>query len=103
MIALLADGAVTLTSRFHAAVFSTVANCPPVGVHFREHGHKIPGLFAILDRIDACFDGAAADAAAVAAAVVGTTRNAPDARRRLCTLVARRKAETLALYSNAFR
>lgn len=43
------------TSRFHAAILGYVSGTPVVAAYFPEHGHKMPGLFKLLERESYCF------------------------------------------------
>jgi polysaccharide pyruvyl transferase WcaK-like protein len=62
----LARGCCTISSRFHGIIFSALAGRPSIGIYYPEHGHKIPGLMAMLDQQTRCFDGASLEAPVLA-------------------------------------
>jgi glycosyltransferase involved in cell wall biosynthesis/polysaccharide pyruvyl transferase WcaK-like protein len=62
------DGVVA--SRFHALVLALVAGRPCFGVHFDVHGHKIPGLFDLLEQPALCASLTLTDADAAAEAAI---------------------------------
>lgn len=62
------DGLVA--SRFHALVLALVAGRPCFGVYFDVHGHKIPGLFDLLEQPALCVSLALTDADAAAEAAI---------------------------------
>lgn len=43
-----------VASRFHAIIMGLKVGLPVRGVYFSAHGHKMPGLFSLLDIPDAC-------------------------------------------------
>jgi glycosyltransferase involved in cell wall biosynthesis/polysaccharide pyruvyl transferase WcaK-like protein len=45
-----------VASRFHALVMALSLGVPACGVYFDAHGHKIPGLFAMLGRPERCLE-----------------------------------------------
>lgn len=45
-----------IASRFHALVMGLVSQKPVLGTYFESHGHKIPGLFDLLDEESLCFN-----------------------------------------------
>lgn len=47
------------TSRFHAVILALLAGTPAYAVYFEAHGHKMPGLFEMLDWPRACANGTA--------------------------------------------
>jgi polysaccharide pyruvyl transferase WcaK-like protein len=97
-VASLSGASVTLTSRVHAAIFSLLAGCPPIGLYFREHGHKMPGMFEGLGCADMCFD-ATADFAHLADRVVATIESR-DVYERALPKLHNLKDETLRYYSS---
>ncbi|WP_394893769.1 glycosyltransferase [Mesorhizobium sp. AaZ16] len=99
MIHDLATGAATVTSRFHAAIFSKLSGCPAVGIYFKEHGHKTPGLFEMFGLADSCFDGAEASAETIVAKTTESIRDRDALAARLMAAIADMQAETLAEYS----
>lgn len=44
-----------IASRFHALVLGMVVKKPIYGLYFDSHGHKIPGLFEMLEKSTHCF------------------------------------------------
>ncbi|MDJ1465804.1 polysaccharide pyruvyl transferase family protein [Nitratireductor sp. GZWM139] len=53
----LSKGRVTVTSRFHGAIFSLLSDRPATAIFFKDHGNKMPGLFEGLGWSHLCFDG----------------------------------------------
>lgn len=45
-----------LTSRLHAAILSLVASTPVVAFYYSEHGHKMPGVFSLLNASHLCIE-----------------------------------------------
>lgn len=45
-----------VAARFHAVILGLLAGVPGVGVYFDQHGHKMPGLFDMLDMSQRCID-----------------------------------------------
>ena len=43
-----------VASRFHAIILSLTIRKPVYGVYFETHGHKMPGLFELIDAQDYC-------------------------------------------------
>lgn len=43
-----------IASRFHACILSFAQGVPAVGIHFEQHGHKMRGLFEMLDIPEYC-------------------------------------------------
>ncbi|OYD21127.1 polysaccharide pyruvyl transferase family protein [Oceanimonas baumannii] len=43
-----------VASRFHALIMGMVVGKKPYGVYFENHGHKMPGLFSMLDLDNYC-------------------------------------------------
>ncbi len=50
----LATTDLVVASRYHACILGLVAGRPVMGVYFDEHGHKMPGLFDMLEMPDHC-------------------------------------------------
>lgn len=98
MIHDLATGAATVTSRFHAAIFSKLSGCPGIGIFFKEHGHKTPGLFEMFGLADSCFNGAEASAEAIVAKTAESIRDRDALGAHLLAAIADMQAETLAEY-----
>ncbi|AUJ23979.1 polysaccharide pyruvyl transferase family protein [Virgibacillus dokdonensis] len=44
-----------ISSRFHGCILSFLAGVPAIGVYFNSHGHKMPGLYKMLNVSDSCF------------------------------------------------
>ena len=44
-----------VSSRFHGCILSFLANVPAMGIYFESHGHKMPGLYKMLDIEDYSF------------------------------------------------
>lgn len=38
-----------VSSRFHGCILSFLANVPAMGIYFESHGHKMPGLYKMLE------------------------------------------------------
>jgi len=43
-----------ISARFHGCILALLGGVPAVGVHMASHGHKMPGLFALLGVPDYC-------------------------------------------------
>jgi len=43
-----------ISSRFHGCILGLISGKQVIGVHFEEHGHKMPGLFKMLNIPDFC-------------------------------------------------
>jgi polysaccharide pyruvyl transferase WcaK-like protein len=59
-----------VASRFHACILGLLSGRPVMGVHFEQHGHKIPGLFDILGIANYCQNLSRTLPESVAASVV---------------------------------
>ena len=62
----LGGGHITLTSRFHGAIFSLLASRQAVALYFDDHGHKMPGLFDALGMSRFCFNASHEDPQTIA-------------------------------------
>jgi len=90
----LSRGQCTVSSRFHAIIFSALVGRPSLGVHFPEHGHKIPGLMSLLGLAEFSFDGKASQAADVAAALTRLVNKAGEISQELTGRVAQLRSGT---------
>jgi len=90
----LSRGQCTVSSRFHAIIFSALVGRPSLGVHFPEHGHKIPGLMSLLGLAEFSFDGKASQAADVAAALTRLVHEAGEISQELTGRVAQLRSGT---------
>ncbi|MFC2013065.1 glycosyltransferase [Chloroflexota bacterium] len=59
-----------VASRFHACILGLLSSKPALGVHFDEHGHKMPGLFDLLGVPDYCLNVSGASPEVLGASVV---------------------------------
>jgi len=84
----LSRGQCTVTSRFHAVIFSALVGRPSLGIYFPEHGHKIPGLMSLLGLAEFSFDGKASQSADVATALTRLVDSAGEISRGLTGRVA---------------
>lgn len=50
----LANVSFIVSSRLHGCILGLLAGKPVMGIYFDEHGHKMPGLFSMLDVSDYC-------------------------------------------------
>ena len=78
-----------VASRFHALVLALVVGRSSFGVYFETHGHKIPGLFDLLERPDLCINLSQADpdtAAEAAISRLAAVGPQPPVQPRLDTL-----------------
>lgn len=51
----LLEGKIIIASRFHAIIFGYTWGIPSIGIYFKEHGHKMPGLMALFEQDSYCF------------------------------------------------
>ena len=59
-----------VASRFHACILGLLSGIAVMGVHFDEHGHKMPGLFDLLEVPDYCRNLSRTSPESLAASVV---------------------------------
>ena len=50
----LSTSSYVISSRFHGCILALLANTMPMGVYFESHGHKIPGLYNMLNIDEYC-------------------------------------------------
>lgn len=62
----LAQADTVVASRFHAIILGLIVGTPGIGVYFEQHGHKMPGLFQLLEVGERCFNLSSSDPAQVA-------------------------------------
>jgi polysaccharide pyruvyl transferase WcaK-like protein len=94
----LQQGRLTVTSRLHSAIFSTMTGVPVLAIYFPEHGHKIPGLFGALDLPELCLDGTTLDPAVIAKRAAAGWEAESGIRTHPLEKVAELKEKTLAIF-----
>jgi len=92
-----------VSNRFHALILGMLAERPVHGIYFDVHGHKIPGLFDLLEAPGSCINLSQMDPVAAAAEVLSNiARESESEHRRLQARIENLRKDTELWLKDAF-
>lgn len=81
------ESSLVLTSRFHSIIFGYAMGIPSIGIYFKEHGHKMPGLMSNFGQAQNCFVSGDCDAVKLTEKAVDLVKNSEAEGRKILSII----------------